>query len=392
MTQFDHIKRLIEILRPRARFVAVTHSNQFIDETAQLGDGFYYVNLYDEQIDSNVITPSSGKHKNRIIMIHNTYLSSFSYNLLLCWFFCFRDDKENNLPNLNKLLKHNFKKFFAEQMLSFHNNTFSRAIFLETLLYEQFCMIPVFEAKLHDQKLNEKAEIASQLMSSLLSLHELGHVFLNKTPKIWDDLTQNYEVARSLFDYVTQSYPKIFIEEFKCDIISVVSCLQEYKSKVTIIFCLRAIVFAFVTFAVLFSLTKSAKKTATDQKSLPDEIDFNNIQKKQANYEYTTGFDIDFIERAKLVTKFCELIAQKNVLTLFDESDIFPLPPTLLDDLLNNINIIMENSDENARNMSLLMAESLNSHPKGLEYLVLRSKTFSFGNNRNLDGSLRVEV
>jgi hypothetical protein len=42
----------------------------------------------------------------------------------------------------------------------------------------------------------------------------------------------------------------------------------------------------------------------------------------------------------------------------------------------------MESDDRNARDMSLLVAEALHEHPRGVEFLYLRSKTFS--SNREL--------
>jgi hypothetical protein len=169
----ERIKSRVQIVRPRARFVAVTHSSEFIDKGANLGDGFYYVNLYDEQIDSNLLIPTTGKDK--LILIHNSYLSSFAYNLLLCWFHCLRlgDQKDSQL-NLSRLLKHNFKKYFAEQLLSANNNAFSRALFLETLLYEQAWMIPVFEAKATNSNLSRDADLGAQLMSLACRLTNSG--------------------------------------------------------------------------------------------------------------------------------------------------------------------------------------------------------------------------
>lgn len=218
MNQDELIRRRIEMLRPRARFVAVTHSADFIDPAANLGEGFHYVNLYDEKIDSNVINSPHG-----LIMIHNTYLSSFSYNLLLCWLLC-ADSSSPTVDSLNQeqLLKHNFKKYFAEQLLSFHNNVFSRAVFLETLLYEQVCMIPVFEAKSQDETLSNNADLAVQLMSSALSFHELGHVYLGKDRQIWDEiLAQHNDLLRNLFGHVANNYPDLFVEDVMCDAISV---------------------------------------------------------------------------------------------------------------------------------------------------------------------------
>lgn len=386
MSQAEYVRRRVEILRPRAKFVAFSHSSEFIDSSANLGDGFHYVNLYDEKIDSNVIISPRG-----LIMIHNTYLSSFSYNLLLCWFLCAgRTDNKADNAELERLLKHNFKKYFAEQLLYFHNNVFSRAIFLETLLYEQAWMIPVFEARAKDATLSRNSDLGAQLMSSVLSFHELGHFYLDKTPQIWQEILDKHAgILQTQFNRVVGEYPAIFVEEFRCDVISIISCLEQFKADMKRKFCLRAIVFAFSAFAVLYSLTKSAEKTAAEQRAVLDNVDFGSIEKCRVDYEYSIGIDLDFVERARLVIELCSNIAGKEGLPLFEEAGEFPLPHTILEDSLLYVDKVMESDDANARGLSMLVAESLHDHPDGLEYLYLRSKTFAFGSQRNPDGTLR---
>ena len=128
-----------------------------------------------------------------------------------------------------------------------------------------------------------------------------------------------------------------------------------------------------------------------DQKPFPDEIDFKSIEKGHTDYSYSIGLDLDFIERTKLVIEFCKLIAAKNEIDLFAKSGPFPLPATILEDLLHNIDIVMENDDQNARGLSMLVSQSFTGHNEGFDYLVLRSKSFVFGSARNADGTFRGE-
>jgi hypothetical protein len=365
----NYVRRRIALLRPRAKFVAYSHSNSFTDPSAALGDGYHYVSLYDEKIDSNVIGTPRG-----LILIHNTYLPSFAYNLLLCWLLCAGEQEWK--PRLPSLLRHNFKKFFAEQLLHFHNNIFSRAIFLETLLYEQAQMVPVFEFKARDTELHRRADLGSRLMSSAISFHELAHFFLRRGAGEWDQLREeNADILNPLFEHAA-SYPPPFLEEVKCDILSLFSCLHQYTAEADRELCLRTIAFAFAAFAVLSSLTKSAEKTAADQMSHPDQVDFDSIEKIHRDYTYAIGIDRDLMERARLVSVICDTIARKEGITLFAESGAFPLPPGILDELLTYVDRVMDSDDRNARDMSLLVAEALHEHPGGLEYLYLRSKTF----------------
>ena len=78
------IKKIIQTTRPTAKFVNVTHSDDFSGKLPFLKDGYYYVGLYDEKIDStfNTITQHG---KSYHCVINNTYLSSFAYNLLISY-------------------------------------------------------------------------------------------------------------------------------------------------------------------------------------------------------------------------------------------------------------------------------------------------------------------
>lgn len=385
MSDADYVKRLIGIVRPRAKFVACTHSDEFIDPSTGPGGGFFYVNLYDETIDSNVIRTPRG-----LVMIHNTYLPSFAYNLLLCWLLGADPVRGLPVPDLARLLRHNFKKFYAEQLLHRINNMFSRAVFLETLLFEQACMVPVFRAQAADPGLSERAALGSQIMSSAVSFHELGHYHLGHDPRAWEASLGSFAAAVGpLYDRVRDTYPPAFVEEFQCDVLSVLSCLTQYGGTGDRAFCLRATAFAFAAFAVLSSLTKSAGASAADQRRTADDIDFGGIEKRHRDYTFTLGIDRDFVARARLVLELCDRLAGRDGQTVTDAPGPFPLPATVLDDLLAHVDGVMDCDDRNAREMSLLVAESLHDHPRGLEYLYLRSKTFRFGSQRNPDGSLK---
>lgn len=386
MSRNQAIERLIKLTRPHAKYIAVTHSSVFTEKEADLGDGYFHVGLDDENINSNLI-----HHKNHgLIMIHNYYLSSFSYNLILCWLIHGKSfsNKTDDLI-LTGLLKYNLKKFFAEQLLLFNNNVFSRAIFLETLLYEQFQMIPVIAEKSENPKLNKTAESGANLALSILSMHELGH-FKFRTPLLWEQLLElKSDLLQALNKKVTEKYSTEFIEEFRCDVFAVICCFDQFKAEMGETYCLRAIVFAYATYAVMSSLTKSAQKTGHEQKSVVESIDFNSVDQKHEIFTYAMGPDIDFTERVQLVIELCQNIANIEKIDLFGNDGEFPLPDKILDYLMHYLDIVMENTDLNARNLARLVAESYHGNKEGFEYLKLRSKKTRFGDGRNIDGTVK---
>ena len=360
------IEVLVPKLRPKARFVHCTHSDDFIDGEAGLKDGFFFVKLYDERIDSNVIQSKDG-----IILIDNSYLSSFAYNLQLCRLF--HRGKEPDHAALRVLFKHNFKKFFAEQLYHFHNNIFSRSILLETLLYEESLMVPVFEEREVDMDLDKKASLGSQIMSNLVMYHEFGHYILNQEPSIWQAVLDKFPQALpALYQHVSANYPEAFVTEFKCDVLAVINTLEQQEKEAGRAYCIDSIAFGFWVFAVLSSLTKSAKATAKEQRGIPDEVDFASIENRHRDYTYQLGKDIDFIERAKLVSELCRTLALQDGNT---ESSSY-------EHLVAYIDLVMDNDDPHARRMSLLAGEALHNHPDGMSFLYLRSKTY-VGNTGN---------
>jgi len=367
-----HIERLIDLTRPNAKFIAVSHSNEFTEPLPELGDGYYYVSLYDEKIDSLLNKTNDGK----LYLIHNTYLSSFAYNLYLCLFYSQQNEEEVIIKN-NPLLTHNFKKFFAEQLYAFNNNIFSRAILLETLLYEQQMMVPVFEQKSTDKVLNKKASFASSIMSSLISFHELGHYFLEIDNTTWNTLLRdNKNTLGVLYEKIKLDSSQALLDEFKCDAIAVLSCINQYSKDYGIEAVLKSALFGFAAYAVLSSLVKSAEATSIDHKKIVENVDFLSIEKQHRDYDYKIGIDNDFVLRTKIISALCMHIAHNENIDLFGKQEGIYLPESLLNDMLNIINIVMDSNDSNARKMSMLVAEALHNHPEGMEYLYLRSKVF----------------
>lgn len=367
----EGVKRQIQTLRPHAKFIAASHSSEFIDAGAQLGEGFYTANLYDEQIDANMITTKYGR-----VMIQNTYIASFAYNLFLCWL----SAASSETPELlRKLLAHNFKKFFAEQIYRQKNCVASRALLLETLLFEQTMMVPVFAEKTADEKLAKDADTAASLMSLSLSMHELGHFYEATKPSQWAEVLQAEPAAvESLYSQIAGRHRKELITEFQCDVYATLGCLRQYESYAGAAFALRAIVFAFAAYAAMYSATATAKATAELWKAEPEEkVDLLNIESHHSDYSAKWEIDREFLQRANWVAQVCEQMASMRGLELYGENGPFPLPKTIVTDLMDYVGTVFDCADDNARKMSNLVAQALYGHDAGMEYLYLRSKVFT---------------
>jgi hypothetical protein len=232
-----------------------------------------------------------------------------------------------------------------------------------------------------------RARAASGLMSSILSLHELGHFFFGSKPGAWNAFVDgNKDIIEPIFAHASETYPPPFHEEFQCDAYAIISTARLYGETSGIQFSVRAIVFAFAAFAVLFSLSRSARKTIEDHADERDDVDLRSLEKKSYDWPISLGIDRDFVARVKFATDLCAAIAAKHDFALFGYDEPFELPQTITEDLLRFVHLVLDCDDQNARDMSLLVAEALHGHERGFQYLYLRSKTFA----TNRPGSLEV--
>jgi hypothetical protein len=167
------------------------------------------------------------------------------------------------------------------------------------------------------------------------------------------------------------------VEEIRCDCMSIMFCLSQFAEDVGRETCLRLIAFSYAAFAVMFSLTRSAEATVDDQRHIIDEVDLSSIQRRDWGFKFIVGTDVELLKRCQLMIELCKAIAYNEGLTLFSQIGSFPLPETILDDFMHYMDVIMDNDDQNARGIALLVAEAFHDHPAGIQYLYLNSKVFT---------------
>ena len=372
MDEWENIRNRIKRLRPFAKFIEIIHSRDAIQVDLGLGDGFYLAALYDEQIDANMISIKQGR-----ILVQNTYLSSFAYNLFSCWLYGY--NYASGFRDLDKLMVYNFKKFLGEQLYRKADRARSRALLLETLLFEQSMMAKIVATRDRNPAFSAAATGAENLMSFALLMHELGHYFETYKPEMWDAIAMREDGAIGAFyeAAVLDLDPAIALE-FKCDVYAIAACIQGYTDRTDYILRLRTIVFAYAMYAALYSAAATAAETAKLwAEEPPDEIDLLDISPFE-HMEYGVKWAVDkpLIVRAGMVRTFCEKIAACQGESLYGEDGILPLPPSIVEDIVGYVGKAFDCDDDNIRNISNLVARSLHGHDAGMEYLFLRSKVF----------------
>jgi len=367
------IKELFSIQRPSAKFTEVIHSTDFIQEPDYPNDKHYFfVSLYDEEIENNFLSS-----ENRIL-VHNTYAGSFIYNLGLCYYFL---NTEKTLSHFHRVLNYNLKKFYAEQLYHYRNCIFSRAILLETLLYEQQDMTIIFDEMVGRKENAAMVHMIENIGTSIFSFHEMGHLFFNHTDYYWDnELEEEY---RNIFDMLVKDRDGLSasqMKELQCDFLGLSACLNGNKAKDAI----NILIFSYCALGILYSLRLSAEDTIKGiGKNYPKEhVNFKKLNPVKYDFEYQIKPDNNMLKRSMIMVKACEIIAETKSLPIYEKNHSFPLPRNIFSQLLKAIDGIMDVDQDYKRSTALLVAEAFHDHAEGMDFLYLRSKKFA--SNRDL--------
>jgi hypothetical protein len=372
------VTRLIRATWPKTR-----------DEFIRVGDDFDYelpgfdfrlsgvqCSIYSEKIDAAVLRPRRYKK----IVVNNTYLASFAYNLAIAWVFYggeFERLKAGSGSNLEILLRYNLKKFFAEQILLRTNSVFGTAIFLETLLYDEEVMRPLFAAAKEDRKLQEKYDYFASLMSNILLFHEVGHLMYDARPDLESLIAAEMaELGVQAFtpDWGNQSGGARI--EFLCDAFAVLIVSRTSAGSVDAAFTIRAIAFGFAMCACMFGLEKSAAATAERYPASADIDVLDEIHADLPGAGFVIGIDRGMVARARSALNVCEAIARGRGIDLFLAGGEFPLPADILEVMTEFATTVVDRKDMRSRGMCEMLARAFQGNDRGIEYLKFRSKVF----------------
>ncbi|MGH8559284.1 MAG: hypothetical protein ACRESZ_17920 [Methylococcales bacterium] len=340
----------------------------------------HQLSIYTEVWDAKMFR--SRHHGN--IIVNNTYLSSFAYNIAAVWVHHgdeYEHLKSNKDCKLVQLLAYNLKKFFAEQIMRRSNCVFGSAIFLETLLYEEHLMVPVIKAADDNEKLSALYNYFQNLMSSLLLFHEVGHIVRNKRNDMLKLMQQ--DIAMEEFGSFWSGYHDKLQIEFECDAFAVLSLIRQ-RELTSLEMSLKIIAFAFVVFAVMSSIDKSAEATAIQTPSSSEE-DLDNVLGDMAGANFSVGIDKLAVVRAQSVQLIVKSVAKQNNIKLFEPHSDFLLYDDMAEVLTQfSLNIITRDNPP-YRGKCEMLARALRGNPRGMRYLRLRSKKFSMPNGHSPD-------
>lgn len=384
----NNILNYIKLVRPNAKFVEVVTSDVLsLDSKGQNEDiaNYHYISLYDENISA-----TATKYRGEYLLVQNTYLSSFAYNLNLCYLYAQKYcSSEVCADQQNVLLHHNLKKFFAEQFYNIKNCQFSRKILLETLIFEQKIMIDIFAKTETDQEFKEQASFSGGIMSNLLSTHELGHIWLDYSSETWAILAKEEGAYFKAFtaEYVDNISDANVLEEVQCDIISVLLSTKNNDSNFSNSYIINSIIFGFISFIPLFSLQDSARLTASRVDNQADKTNFKNIGSNYVEFDPVIIENEGIVFRANVVIQFLKAYAHHHEIAILEECLEFPIHEALLARMKAlSLTILQKNVliTDNEDALANLLAEAFNGHRKGVDYLYIRSKKFRSNKEEHL--------
>ena len=264
--------------------------------------------IYDSEIDAVFLRSRA----HGAIVANNTYLASFAYDLAIVWWMAGASGarpKPHGDDEVSRLLRYNLKKFFAEQILLRTRSVFAIAIFLETLLYEERAMRPLFKAAEADEQLQVTFNSFANMMSSLLLFHEVGHQVADIRSDFEDLLRREIEIrTQQPFEPLWQQYNGQARVEFLCDAFSVLILSRNEEAFANFGLRLRAIAFGFIMCACMTSLEKSAKVNAKQHPETADRDILDEIHADLPGAGFAMGIDRFGIERARSSIQICRAI------------------------------------------------------------------------------------
>lgn len=376
MTDIDVIKRAIRYQRPLAKFIEINHWKDFTELSRP--DNFYVVHIYDEHIHVNLI------HLRKIrarVLINNDYTSSFAHDMAVSWALGISDSPET----LNSLMRYSIKKIISEQLYIAFDCTQSRALFLETLLFDQNVRHEKFIDLSGSELYESLRKSTSSVATNIFSYHEFGHYIILRYPEYFIHLlSEECDSLISFTETIKRNESNSFYEEFCCDIFAVIAILklnhEDFKTTI------RLLAFFYAAYSIMFCAEKTALFTAALwQNQTQEQLDFFDISPVEHKiYDILLDGDEAMIKRARLMIEACEIIAVAHGVELYGRDGGFPLDKGILTTLLLYMRNFFVCHDNNARRSSNLVARALHGHKEGMEYLYRNSKIFFSRANKNL--------
>jgi hypothetical protein len=383
-TPFEAALSRLRMLVPHARFIqsGVVPAGRAEGEAAE--QSFQYVSLYEHRI-GNSIRPISGY----TFILANGFLTSHAYNIALAWVW---NHRGRDSTRLEAALRHNYKKFFAESVLARTNCLIGRAMLIETLIYEQDLMAPMFSAVASDPELKKLAEDIANATTRLASLHELAHYFLRR-----DEIGFRAHVAGlfggtlgAVLDESAAKYGPGFAEELLCDAFAAHQAITSDEFPLggrDLVTRARISAFAFLVFSDLISLEMSAVVTAAG--CVDSSIDLASEKRSKTPVDFKVGRSALADARAAAIVDVLNGHLARAGNTLFGQEGPFPAPESTggqlrnafdrFADVIEPLDGGMTGTDLQRRGLAQLVAESLHEHPRGAEFLLWRSKRFNVG-------------
>jgi hypothetical protein len=390
--KLDRAIKSLRACHPRARFFQVGEVAAGQTDNEDEEQKFHYVSLYEHKI-TNSFEPLRG----HLFIISNGFLASHIYNFALVWIWynCFENKSSEWL---DAALRHNMKKFFAECLLAERNILMGRALLIETLMYEQDLMKPIFSAIEEKPTLKQIAEDLAYLMSITISHHELGHYFLHRSVNESRKHFMSFFSGKlkllidKVFDSFEQESAEAISEEIICDAVAANHSIKgenEILDKYDEITRARMTAFHFMVFTILVSLEKSAHATAYMCAEEDAVINLSSEKRPKFQFSFSQGLCRDTDFRANEIIKLIATEFESKGKSLFGENGSFPLSIKTLEIIRYSFDRFAEEispldggltgTDIHRRGLAQLLAESLHGHDHGAEFLLWRSKKFSVG-------------
>ncbi len=313
------------------------------------------------------------------MVANNTYLSGFVDNLALVWL-ANTDGCLDKDGSLLRLMRHNLKKFYAEQLLRYRNTAFARAMLLETLLYEESWMRDVFDRRGSDAELAASHNGVRSLAAALLLNHEIAHVVQKKRSDFRKLLLDDLAVPGIAREW--DEMGANLASEYEADAFAIGMTLTQSFEPLRSGDLKRAIAFCFLMFSCMLSLDVSARLTSETMAAEHDADMLDDIHGSMPGAEFVLAHAKHASLRWQSALRILNALCEKEGHSLYSQEGEFPLTQSFVTGVQDLLPEILSGVSPSNRSMCELVARAFHGHEKGFDFLLWRSKQFQFPKGR----------
>jgi hypothetical protein len=271
----------------------------------------------------------------------NDFLNEHVARIFLVWLHYGQTDASD--PYLLTLLRHCFKRFYADASVGEHSTRFGRAMLFESVIFERELLRPMYDSLAQDPQRSQLPDSVANCARVIARWHEIGHIRVQQTG------LAPLSLVRELFEGAAYSAVKQVVddgnhqlaEELYCDLFALQEVVQSSDSPLSLLdYASRFKVglFCFLCSAFLSTISFIARLDARDE----------HLRRPDSKYhdnEFSDLLDAT-LSRARLLEDVIEHYSVRKGFHLYGAGESFSLIARLSEAFEKIYHSFMDASDK----------------------------------------------